>query len=326
MRGARQLFSCIGELLELEDPAELPYLLAEPLKRLIPYDFLVYNEIDTTTGAIVTVSNPNGVEAGNPTFEAYAYQHPLITYYQRTRDSNVLRLSDHIDRPGLRRLDLYNEFLHPLGIEEMIVCTLPAAPSIAIGLVLTRERRDFSADECVLLSQLRPYVLRAYRSARQRKEVRRRLDALESAFNKGGHAVIALGADGEFAAASADADRLVSTYCSGPLETLARDLEGRRTIVKPSNGRRLVVTKVDSALLIDEEVDAFSSEHLRSLGLTVREAQVLQAVRRGAPNKAIAHELGVTIRTIKKHLERVYEKLGVESRTAALAVADIGRN
>ena len=326
MRGAKQLLSCVGELLELEDPAELPYLLAEPLKRLVPYDFLVYNEIDTVTGAILTVSNPNGVEAGNAAFEAYASQHPLISYYQRTRDSNVLRLSDHIDRRGLRKLDLYNEFLHPFGIEEMIVCTLPAGPSVAIGMVLTREGADFSTDECALLSQLRPYVLRAYRAARQRKEARRRLDALEAAFNRSGHAVIALDTRGEVVAASADTDRVVSRYWTGTLETLARDLDGRPTIAISGNGGRLTVTRVDSALLIDEEVDAFSSEHLRSLGLTGREAEVLQAVRRGARNKAIAHELGVTVRTIKKHLERIYEKLGVESRTAALAVAGGGRN
>lgn len=54
--------------------------------------------------------------------------------------------------------------------------------------------------------------------------------------------------------------------------------------------------------------------------LTERELEVLAAVARGDRNKEIAIQLGVTERTVKAHLTNVYNKLGVDSRAAAVSV------
>ncbi len=55
--------------------------------------------------------------------------------------------------------------------------------------------------------------------------------------------------------------------------------------------------------------------------LTDRELEVLTAVTKGDRNKEIAYRLGVTERTIKAHLTNIYNKLGVDSRAAAVSVA-----
>jgi DNA-binding CsgD family transcriptional regulator len=52
--------------------------------------------------------------------------------------------------------------------------------------------------------------------------------------------------------------------------------------------------------------------------LTARERQVLRWVAAGKTNRDIGAILGARPRTIEKHLERIYEKLGVENRTAAV--------
>jgi len=54
--------------------------------------------------------------------------------------------------------------------------------------------------------------------------------------------------------------------------------------------------------------------------LTERELEVLTAVARGDRNKEIAYQLGITERTVKAHLTNVYNKLGVDSRAAAVSV------
>lgn len=54
-------------------------------------------------------------------------------------------------------------------------------------------------------------------------------------------------------------------------------------------------------------------------GLTPREREVLCHVAEGEANALIAHRLGVSPRTVEKHLEHAYAKLGVASRTAAVA-------
>jgi DNA-binding CsgD family transcriptional regulator len=55
------------------------------------------------------------------------------------------------------------------------------------------------------------------------------------------------------------------------------------------------------------------------LGLTARELQVLAWVARGKTNPEIAQILWITPATVRKHLENIYAKLGVRTRTAAAA-------
>lgn len=59
------------------------------------------------------------------------------------------------------------------------------------------------------------------------------------------------------------------------------------------------------------------SVQLAELPLTPREREVLDWVSAGKTNRDIAAILDASHRTVEKHLERIYEKLGVETRTAA---------
>ena len=58
--------------------------------------------------------------------------------------------------------------------------------------------------------------------------------------------------------------------------------------------------------------------------LTERELEVLRHLAAGAPNKEIAEQLGIGLRTVKYHLEQTYRKLGVETRTQAVRAASDG--
>lgn len=55
--------------------------------------------------------------------------------------------------------------------------------------------------------------------------------------------------------------------------------------------------------------------------LSARETQIVALVARGLSNRAVAKELFVTEATVKSHLVHVFSKLGVDSRTAAVAAA-----
>jgi NarL family two-component system response regulator YdfI len=57
------------------------------------------------------------------------------------------------------------------------------------------------------------------------------------------------------------------------------------------------------------------------LDLTERELEVLRAAAQGQRSKEIAAALGITERTVKAHLASIYNKFGVDSRPAAIAVA-----
>jgi DNA-binding NarL/FixJ family response regulator len=63
------------------------------------------------------------------------------------------------------------------------------------------------------------------------------------------------------------------------------------------------------------------AEFSTELGLTTREGEVLSWLSKGKTNRDIAQILGLSPRTVDKHLEQIYAKLGVENRTAAAAIA-----
>ena len=71
------------------------------------------------------------------------------------------------------------------------------------------------------------------------------------------------------------------------------------------------------ALNPDHDLDRL---HAR-VKLTRREAEVLLWLARGKSNRDIGQILDVSHRTVNKHLEQIYPKLGVEGRTAAVALA-----
>lgn len=67
--------------------------------------------------------------------------------------------------------------------------------------------------------------------------------------------------------------------------------------------------------------DFSSSKPLENLGLTPREAEVLQWVAQGKTNSHVGTILGMSEKTVKIHLGHIFEKLGVETRTAASLIA-----
>ncbi len=88
-----------------------------------------------------------------------------------------------------------------------------------------------------------------------------------------------------------------------------------------ARGESLLTPEIFEKLLSYTEAPNPSARPGGKLDLTSREAEVLAAVARGDRNKQIALALGISERTVKAHLASIFNKFGVDSRTAAIVVA-----
>jgi DNA-binding CsgD family transcriptional regulator len=70
---------------------------------------------------------------------------------------------------------------------------------------------------------------------------------------------------------------------------------------------------------IDDRPEPCIQKCLQTLGLTPRQVEVMHLIIKGKELVAIAQELGCTESTVRKHVENLYRRLGVQTRTAAIA-------
>ncbi len=119
---------------------------------------------------------------------------------------------------------------------------------------------------------------------------------------------------------------LLSAYDDEALirEAMAVGVEG---YLLKSEGLEAIATAVQS---VARGLTAFSPEILaraRGLlergggGLTEREREILELVAEGLTNRAIAQRLGLSPRTVEYHLGQIFQRLGVNSRAAAVKEA-----
>jgi HD-GYP domain-containing protein (c-di-GMP phosphodiesterase class II)/DNA-binding CsgD family transcriptional regulator len=115
----------------------------------------------------------------------------------------------------------------------------------------------------------------------------------------------------------AAADAFVAMGEERPHRSAHADGARARLLGEEVQAGRLCRTSVSMILATDSKPPRIELP----AGLTAREVDVLRLLARGSSNKEIASELGIAVRTVKHHLEHVYEKIGVANRAGAALFA-----
>ncbi len=325
------------------------------LVRVVPADRFSYSEWHRRRGPARTFVEPGGVVLGGAlgdAYKRYGHESPLLSYYRRVRRLEVRTFSDLMTTTQYHRSRLYNEYYRHVGVEHQIVVPLTLTASSTTGEVafaISRRRPDFSERDRLMLELLQPHLLQAYANAAAVERMQSRALLLTQAVEGSDQGVIFLGEDGVTPPFITEGGRRrLEAYfgVSGRLrpqqqlpETLARwvkcqeqALAGdngvpapRRPLVVERDGKRLTVRLVNGdeqrMLVLEERCLGVEPSMLSSLGLTRRECEVLAWVAKGKSNDEVGVILGMRSATVGKHLEHIYRKLGVESRTAAVAQA-----
>ena len=203
--------------------------------------------------------------------------------------------------------------------------------------------KHFADRNQLLLKLLRPHLNQAYRNAQTITHMQQKLTLVDQALYRLNFGLIFLTLDGKIHLATTGAMQQLTNYLGpqslrksglpAPLWTWVKQrkvaLKGkddgllqRNPLVLERQGKRLVIRIVfdlDQSLLLLEEQPTTAQPEL--LGVSRREGEVLGRVSQGKTNKEIGMILELSPRTVQKHLEHIYRKIGVETRTAAAAKA-----
>ena len=320
--------------------------LVRRLPGLVGSELTGYNEVNVRKRRTAFFLQPRAyLRDSVEIFNRYAHEHPLIRHHERTKDSAPTKISDFLTQRQFHRLGLYNEFFRPLGVEHQVAVTLHHSPDLIVALSFNRTGRDFSERDRALLNALRPHLVQAYCNAELLTGLRRELALVVAGAEANGISVITLAPNGRIEEASPRAvDRLADYFGHSAVngrwlpdavrrwirhQTGQRDPDEmarpRAPMIVERDSLQLVLTLAGSTdrplLLIQERRPPVDGRSLRGLGLTPREADVLAWVAQGKTDSETGTILGISPRTAGKHLEHIFQKLGVETRTAAAARA-----
>ena len=332
---------------ELRSSHDFRRHVVEGLPGLIPSSITSFNDLSADGAPVLVLDPPDAWTAERERdFLRLAPEHPLIAHYLRTGDGSPMKISDLMPRRHFRASELYRVVYGPMGVEFQMAVTLPSAPGTVVGIALNRDRRDFGERDRAVLALLQPHLAQQRRDAAEREAADATAGMLELLLADRRQAAVALGRGDAVAAASARAAALLRTYLPRPARpgTLPEPLAGwlARTraaglavteplVVEGADGtlvgRLLTAAGRDGdrhdVLLLEERRrdDGRALAALAAMGLSARQAEVLALAARGWTNAEIARRMCISPRTVQKHLEHVFDRLGVRTRAGAAARA-----
>jgi DNA-binding CsgD family transcriptional regulator len=330
---AQNLSKALLELHKTGPHTDFPARLFASLRLCFNCDFYTFNEWTDKNVERIEIY-PNW-DVSLKLFKDYLGEHPTIEAIYRRKLKSAVKVSDFVCLTQWRQTQVQNEFFRSRNqSQQLTFVSTEQLPKLAVSL--NRVSPAFTEEERSLLNLLRPHLIQAYRESRLFSYLNQ-----ATGISNDGFIVV----DRAWRIRYANARGLVllkdffgeeslnalPTRISAWLQEKTRSTSAVEPSVPDltvrSERRSLTIQSAPNRggtefrLLLRETVRQLDARPLQSLGLTSREAEVLLWLSQGKSNSEIAIILTTKVRTIAKHLERVFAKLMVENRTAAAHTA-----
>lgn len=314
----------MAELDALDDAEPFPPHLLARLARLVRVGEATYCELDRARRAVVRVSwwheGQSGTvgEACHPD-DAYwdiRHTHPTCGYRERTGDWTTAHMvADFMSLRDFRKTAIWDVAYRDIPVNDWLDVGLRPAGARTRMFLFSRSRGTFDERSRLVLELLQPYLqLRLDRV----QAAAAAADVLATLEGDDPQHVVLCGRTGAIEFASPASRRLLSTYLECENGHVPESVLRTRAFVTPErDGRRLTVRTAPAGDLL---VVLLGDEDVRLDRLTPRQRLVLEHVARGETDGQIASSLGIAAATVNKHLEGIYTRLGVHTRTAAAAL------
>jgi DNA-binding CsgD family transcriptional regulator len=356
-RDIQLLNQCIQQIYAVRDFDTFRVTALSIVHRLVPNDFCSFYSTNIQSGQIsnilfhdFTVSMP---EMERITHQ-YFGEHPIVQNMPQTL-SGVHKISDFISQQELYSLEgLYQQYLGTMGIEDQTVFFIPPTNSRDLqfteippnldGFALHRPQRNFTERDRQILNLLIPHLFQASANVRHYQQLQQQSDRRQQYLDHLGLVIVDV--DGRVRSIAPQAITWLETYFPKPTsflqlpdtlwswikyqvsyssDNLDSDQACLPLVIQQANRElivRCVVEPIEAEyLLFLEERTISSLKSLELLSLSQRETEIFFWVMRGKDNKAIASKLNISNSTVRSHLENIYRKWDVKSRTEAISLA-----
>lgn len=301
----------------------------ETVARLVSADVVTCDEMDPVAGWMFGVNNARtpGAEALFPEFLRHSHQHPVLRIFLEGSTDRALRLTDAGAQHEFEQTDLYRRFYAAFGIRHQLLAPIEVAESRIVALAAFRTAAPFDGRDLDQLNAVIPRIQAAWKTCNHIEHAQR------DAFRQLGYELVPLTAGyGGPPVSSAVREILADRW--GP-DSWEPQLESwKRTVEAESSANEAAPilweapggVEIRAVRLPDGGAALAVRAHparppRRGPGwnpLSPREREVAEWLVEGKTSAVMATLLGVKEPTVRKHLEHIYHKLGVENRASAI--------
>jgi DNA-binding NarL/FixJ family response regulator len=253
-------------------------------------------------------------ETENP-YWRLRHSHPLCSYRERTGDwTTPHTVSEFASSREFRRTAVWDEVYRFEGINYWLDMGLPPRDGVTRVFIFADGKRDFGDRDRLLLGLLEPHLERRAAEVEACAAAVEALATVEDG-DDDVHDVVLATTRGTIEFASPHSRALLARYLHVSNGTLpAAILSGRTVIADESDQLTIRAARVGTLVVL-----ILGEKDLRTDRLTSRQREVLVRVSAGLTDAEIAEQLRIAPATVGKHLESIYERLDVHTRTAAAA-------
>lgn len=344
-RRLRVMFDLLKRGYELQSPEEFVEGVITEIPKVVPCDLVVWVETrPEMNGEWAAFCNQTGflTEELYQGWKRLGPEDPRLKHIVANGAFGVpFKISDFLTRAEYHRTALYSEWYRKMSVEDAMGLMYSTARLPMFGVAAHREEPKFTEEDRLVLTLLAPHIEQARLMIQRVAEMRDEIGALADALQARKDGVILLGPNRRARLITERARHYVEKYFGkmgagdqlpDVLDAWVRkqeNLSQQDSVAMPQKPLTLNLERSQlkvtylvhggrSVLILSEKTIGLS---FGVFGLTQRESEVLWWVSRGKSNKEIGTILNTSPRTVNTHLDHIFQKLGVENRTAAAAMA-----
>jgi DNA-binding CsgD family transcriptional regulator len=299
----------------------------ETTARLVRAEVVTCDEMDLAAGWMFGVNNARGpgAEALFPEFLRHADQHPVLHAFLNGPRDRALRLDD--TGTDFEKTDLYRRFYAAFGIRHQLIAPIEIDARRVVSLAVFRTNEAFPTEDLDRLNAVVPRIQSAWKACTHIEHAQR------DAFRQLGYELVPL-AVGYGGPPLTEATRRILADRWGP-NSWEQQLEAWKGVVAAQSSLDVPASliweapegiEVRAVRLPDGEAALAVRAHAPHSPrrspmwniLSPREREVAEWLVEGKTSAVVATLLGVKEPTVRKHLEHIYLKLGVENRASAI--------